>query len=76
MQGESSCYWIADALRADPDVAAPLAEPITADVCIVGGGYAGLWTAIHLKERSPASTWLSSSDGCAAPAQAAATRAC
>jgi glycine/D-amino acid oxidase-like deaminating enzyme len=52
-QGESSCFWIADALRADPDVAAPLTEPITADVCIVGGGYAGLWTAIHLKERSP-----------------------
>jgi glycine/D-amino acid oxidase-like deaminating enzyme len=52
-QGESSCFWIADALRADPDEAAPLTEPITADVCIVGGGYAGLWTAIHLKERSP-----------------------
>ena len=52
-QGESSCFWIADALRADPDAAAPLTEPITADVCIVGGGYAGLWTAIHLKGSSP-----------------------
>jgi glycine/D-amino acid oxidase-like deaminating enzyme len=51
--GESSCFWIADALKADPNVAATLTEAITADVCIVGGGYAGLWTAIHLKERSP-----------------------
>lgn len=51
--GESSCFWISDALRTDPALAAPLTEPITADVCIVGGGYAGLWTAIHLKERSP-----------------------
>jgi putative aminophosphonate oxidoreductase len=26
---------------------------IRADVCIVGGGYTGLWTAIRLKERDP-----------------------
>jgi glycine/D-amino acid oxidase-like deaminating enzyme len=52
-QGENSCFWIAEALRDDPEEAAPLGERITADVCIVGGGYAGLWTAIHLKERSP-----------------------
>src|SRR5207245_3348274 len=24
-----------------------------ADVCIVGGGYTGLWTALSLKEREP-----------------------
>jgi glycine/D-amino acid oxidase-like deaminating enzyme len=52
-QGESSCFWIAQALRDDPGEAAPLSEAMTADVCIVGGGYAGLWTAVHLKERSP-----------------------
>lgn len=52
-QGEPSCLWIAEALRDDPSEAAPLTQQITADVCIVGGGYAGLWTAIHLKERSP-----------------------
>ncbi len=29
----------------------PLAAPTTADVCVVGGGYAGLSTALHLAER-------------------------
>jgi glycine/D-amino acid oxidase-like deaminating enzyme len=52
-QGEYPCFWIAEALRDDPDEEPPLNERIKADVCIVGGGYAGLWTAIHLKERSP-----------------------
>jgi glycine/D-amino acid oxidase-like deaminating enzyme len=31
----------------------PLSGDITADVCIVGGGYTGLWTALALKEREP-----------------------
>jgi glycine/D-amino acid oxidase-like deaminating enzyme len=36
---------------AQPDAPrAPLAEDITADVAIVGGGYAGLSTALHLAE--------------------------
>lgn len=30
-----------------------LRENITADVCIVGGGFLGMWTAIHLKEADP-----------------------
>jgi glycine/D-amino acid oxidase-like deaminating enzyme len=28
--------------------------PVRADVCIVGGGYTGLWTAIRIKELEPA----------------------
>lgn len=32
----------------------PLQQEIRADVCIVGGGYTGLWTALYLKEQSPA----------------------
>jgi glycine/D-amino acid oxidase-like deaminating enzyme len=28
---------------------------VAADVCIVGGGYTGLWTALALKEREPSS---------------------
>lgn len=52
-QGEHSCFWIEEALRDDPSESGQLSEVITADVCIVGGGYAGLWTAVHLKERSP-----------------------
>jgi len=30
-----------------------LAGEVQADVCIVGGGYTGLWTALALKEREP-----------------------
>jgi glycine/D-amino acid oxidase-like deaminating enzyme len=30
-----------------------LEGPTTADVCIVGGGFTGLWTAIEIKRRSP-----------------------
>lgn len=35
----------------------PLAGDVTADVCVVGGGYTGLWTALALKEREP-SLWI------------------
>ncbi|MCH2183075.1 MAG: FAD-dependent oxidoreductase [Mariniblastus sp.] len=31
----------------------PLDQHVDADVCIVGGGYTGLWTAIELKQRNP-----------------------
>ncbi len=45
-------YWLDD-----PDRPAPrpgLDADTTADLCVVGGGYAGLWTAILAKEREPA----------------------
>ena len=41
--------WAATAPPA-PDTP-PLAESTTCDVCIIGGGYAGLSTALHLAER-------------------------
>jgi len=41
--------WAATAPAAVPTP--PLREPVTADVCIVGAGYAGLSTALHLAER-------------------------
>ena len=42
-------WWLAEAGPVEP--AAPLRGDLTADVVIVGGGYAGLWTAWQLLER-------------------------
>ncbi|MED5611002.1 FAD-dependent oxidoreductase [Pseudomonas sp. JH-2] len=46
-------FWLDQALQHDSDRAAPLQQDTRADVCIVGGGYTGLWTAIQLKEQNP-----------------------
>ena len=47
-------WWLEQALRADPGVPCPpLAGEVSADVCVVGGGFAGLWTAYELTERAP-----------------------
>lgn len=47
-------FWLEQALKQDTsEPCAPLLQDIQADVCIVGGGYTGLWTAIMLKEQSP-----------------------
>jgi len=47
-------WWLSEALAADPGAPCPeLAGDTTADVCIVGGGFAGLWTAYELTERAP-----------------------
>lgn len=45
--------WLEQALADEPDTASqPVDElPARADVCIVGGGYTGLWTALALKQR-------------------------
>ena len=47
-------FWLQQALS---DVVMPdmptLTKDIKADVCIVGGGYTGLWTAIKLKQQDP-----------------------
>ena len=47
-------FWFDQALRQEaPPAAVPLQGTITADVCIVGGGFTGLWTAIQLKQAKP-----------------------
>ena len=48
--------WLEEALAAEPDAerAEPLSGAHRADVCVVGGGYTGLWTALRLKELDPA----------------------
>lgn len=47
-------WWLEQALAADRGVPCPpLAGPVHADVCVVGGGYVGLWTAIEIREQAP-----------------------
>jgi glycine/D-amino acid oxidase-like deaminating enzyme len=47
--------WMREALAAegDDDSTASLNGDTSADVCIVGGGFTGLWTAIRLVELAP-----------------------
>ena len=44
--------WLEEALPEEQD-APPLEGNVHANVCICGGGYSGLWTAIRLKEHEP-----------------------
>jgi glycine/D-amino acid oxidase-like deaminating enzyme len=47
-------WWLSTALAAEQEPpAAPLSDRVDADVCIVGGGYTGLWTALHLHASAP-----------------------
>ena len=50
--GREPPWWLEEA---PPDPVAPRLEgDLRVDVAIVGGGYAGLWTALALRERDPA----------------------
>jgi glycine/D-amino acid oxidase-like deaminating enzyme len=42
-------WWLDEAGTDDP--APPLTSDLSVDVCVVGGGFTGLWTALALKER-------------------------
>lgn len=46
-------FWIEQALFGDGDLLPALQGEQTADVCIIGGGFTGLWTAIQAKQRHP-----------------------
>jgi glycine/D-amino acid oxidase-like deaminating enzyme len=45
-------YWL-DADPLEPDPHPTLVGDVTTDLCIVGAGYTGLWTALLAKERNP-----------------------
>jgi glycine/D-amino acid oxidase-like deaminating enzyme len=51
MRNGAISYWWADV--GTPPQRPPLPGSIDADVCIVGAGFTGLWTAYHLKRRRP-----------------------
>jgi glycine/D-amino acid oxidase-like deaminating enzyme len=44
-------WWLDEAGPFSP--VPPLEDEVSADVCVVGGGFTGLWTALALKEREP-----------------------
>ena len=44
-------FWLDDPARPEP--LDPLAENLSCDLAIVGGGFSGLWTALLAKERDP-----------------------
>lgn len=47
-------FWLQQALAQEEQaVCPPLAGDVRCDVCIVGGGYTGLWTALMIKEQAP-----------------------
>src|SRR5580692_9336184 len=49
-----SVFWLEEAMAVDDQPACPpLVGSVSADVCIVGGGYLGLWTAIEILEQAP-----------------------
>ncbi|TKD21671.1 FAD-dependent oxidoreductase, partial [Rhodobacter capsulatus] len=45
-------FWFAD-MGGLPPCRAPLPGDIDVDVCIVGAGFTGLWTAYYLKQAQP-----------------------
>ena len=46
-------HWLTEAGLSTEETAPALEGEDRADICIVGGGFCGLWTAIRLKERDP-----------------------
>ena len=44
-------WWLEEAGGVQPRP--PLAEPLRADVVVLGGGYTGMWAAWHLLDRAP-----------------------
>ena len=45
--------WLQEALAKDDETPSLLRGSVRAEVCVVGGGYTGLWTALRLKELEP-----------------------
>lgn len=48
---QTTPFWLDDARRPEPS--RPLQGDATADLVIVGGGFTGLWAALHAIERNP-----------------------
>ena len=70
-RAKKRALWLQEAMAREPE--AETGEPLSgghrADVCIVGGGYTGLWTALQIKWLDPsADVMLLEADFCGAGA--------
>jgi glycine/D-amino acid oxidase-like deaminating enzyme len=62
-----SVFWLEQALALEDGGAAcpPLTGTVHADVCVVGGGFLGMWAALEVVERAPdAKVVLIEAEGC------------
>ena len=51
MHNKYQSPWFAEALQSEGKLEInKLENDITTDICIVGGGFTGLWTALKIKE--------------------------
>lgn len=49
-------WWLSEAQDAGFAPQPPLSGTLKVDICIVGGGFTGLWTALRIKEEDPAAS--------------------
>jgi putative aminophosphonate oxidoreductase len=62
-------WWLHEALSADGSISPALDRELATDVCIVGGGFLGLWTALRIKELDPSrEVTIVEADACGAGA--------
>lgn len=47
---EDACYWLANTHR---EAGPPLTGEARAEIAIIGAGFTGLWTALHIKDANP-----------------------
>jgi glycine/D-amino acid oxidase-like deaminating enzyme len=61
-----SVFWLEQALAEDAGaVCPPLVGTVHADVCVVGGGFLGMWAALEVVERAPdAKVVVIEAEGC------------
>ncbi len=51
--GKSRALWLQQALSAAPEAPERTPLPARADLCVIGGGFTGLWAALAAKRRDP-----------------------
>ena len=63
MQNKYQSPWFVEALQSEGELKInKLKTNLTTDICIVGGGYTGLWTALKIKEKNVSIMYLFQAD--------------